>query len=64
MSIKCTQCKKKIGFCGIDCKYCGGGFCSRCIQLEIHACSGMSAKKIEEIINLGKKLPLIESKKI
>jgi hypothetical protein len=63
MPTKCKQCSKKIGFCGIHCKYCLNDFCSGCIQLEIHRCAGIAKKKEEEISNLEKKLPLVESKK-
>ncbi len=50
----CFKCKKK-GI-PIDCKYCGLGFCSRCIVLEIHECNGINLKKEDEIKDLNKRL--------
>ena len=45
----CFKCKKK-GI-PIDCKYCGLGFCSRCIVIEIHNCKGSDLKKEQELGN-------------
>ena len=46
----CLKCKKK----GIPmiCKYCNLGFCSRCILLEMHDCSGAELKKQDTLKNL------------
>ena len=63
MSVKCKKCNKKIGFFGITCKYCSSDYCSSCIQLEIHECLGIDKKRQEELSNLEKKLPLVQSKK-
>ena len=43
----CLKCKKK-GI-PIPCKYCNLSFCSRCIQLEIHNCSGSDIKKQDSL---------------
>ena len=64
MTVKCKKCNKKISICGILCKYCSFDFCTRCAQLEIHACVGIEIKRAEELSNLEKKLPVIQSKKI
>ena len=50
----CLKCKKK----GIPmiCKYCNLGFCSRCILLEMHDCSGAELKKQDTLKNLKTQL--------
>jgi predicted nucleic acid binding AN1-type Zn finger protein len=50
----CDLCKKK----GIplDCNYCRGHYCSRCINLEQHKCEGIADKKKESINNLKNQL--------
>jgi len=48
----------------LKCKECSGNFCSGCIQLEVHTCSGLENKKKEEKELLAKKLPLIIASKI
>ncbi len=54
----CLKCKKK----GIPmiCKYCNLGFCSKCILLEMHNCSGAELKKQD---NLDKLKTQLEFKK-
>lgn len=56
----CYKCKKK-GL-PIPCSYCNHGYCSGCIQLEIHKCEGLADKIENEKTNLEKKL-CIEVKK-
>lgn len=41
MKSKCHCCKKKIGVLGIHCSYCQGTYCTGCIVLEKHNCTGM-----------------------
>ena len=36
----CENCKKKCGI-PIDCAYCDGKICPKCIQLEKHTCPGI-----------------------
>ena len=43
----CDLCKKKCGV-PIDCKYCGGSFCSSCINLTKHDCQGADIKKMKQ----------------
>ena len=50
----CDLCKRK-GI-PIDCKYCEGHFCSRCINLEQHKCPGITDKKKDYIKKLEKQL--------
>jgi len=57
----CFKCKKK-GI-PIDCKYCGLGFCSRCIVIEIHQCKGSDLKKEQELKDLNKRLEFKPDKK-
>jgi predicted nucleic acid binding AN1-type Zn finger protein len=59
---RCVNCKKK-GI-PITCKYCTNGYCSSCIQLEIHKCSGIETKNNEEKTNLEKKLIRVEASRI
>ncbi len=40
--MRCKNCRKKKSIL-LECKYCNIGFCSGCIELEIHKC-----KKIDE----------------
>ena len=50
----CDFCKKK----GIpmNCNYCPGHYCSRCINLDTHECKGVSDKKEKHIKNLKNQL--------
>ena len=57
----CFKCKKK-GI-PIDCKYCGLGFCSRCIVLEIHVCECLDLKKKNSLDNLKDQLKFEKEKK-
>ena len=61
LNMPCFKCKKK-GI-PINCKYCGLGFCSRCIVLEIHECKGINLKKEDEIKDLNKRLEFKPDKK-
>ncbi|MAT63906.1 MAG: hypothetical protein CL881_08940 [Dehalococcoidia bacterium] len=51
----CENCKKKCGI-PIDCAYCDGKFCPKCIQLEKHTCPGIDVKKAKDLSNLEKKI--------
>ena len=59
---KCPTCKRKPGL--LKCKECSVMFCSGCIQLEIHACPEMSARKQALISNLESKLVKVIAPKI
>ncbi len=58
----CLKCKKK----GIPmiCKYCNLGFCSRCILLEMHDCSGAGLKKQDTLKNLKTQLEFKKPPKV
>ncbi len=58
----CLKCKKK----GIPmiCKYCNLGFCSRCILLEMHDCSGAELKKQDTLKNLKTQLEFKKPPKV
>jgi predicted nucleic acid binding AN1-type Zn finger protein len=60
--MKCQCCKKKLAM--INCKGCNSIFCSGCIQMELHSCTGLAAAKIEELRLLKERLVKIESKKL
>ena len=59
----CDQCKRK-GFLKLHCKYCSGEFCTSCILLEKHNCTGMDKKQNQEISNLRKRLVKVTMPKI
>ncbi len=58
----CLKCKKK----GIPmiCKYCNLGFCSRCILLEMHNCSGANLKKQDNLDKLKTQLEFKKTPKV
>ena len=58
----CSLCKKK-GI-PIDCKYCLGKFCSRCINLEQHNCKGIEDYKKFHRENLQKQLAFEPKSKV
>lgn len=41
MKTRCHHCRKKVGLLGLDCSYCNHKYCSRCIPLEEHECTGL-----------------------
>lgn len=51
----CERCKKKCGI-PIDCKYCEGKFCPRCLHLEKHNCPGIELKINKDLKHLEKKV--------
>ena len=53
--MKCENCKKKCSF-PVDCLYCKGKHCTRCMHLERHKCSGIESKNNKDLTNLEKKL--------
>lgn len=59
----CDQCKCK-GLLKIHCKYCTGEFCTKCILLERHNCTGLEDKHNQDISNLRKRLVKIVTPKI
>ena len=61
-SKKCQHCKKKPSL--LKCKDCSAMFCSNCIQLEIHACPQMAARKQALISNLESKLVKVVAPKL
>ena len=60
--MSCKKCSKK-GI-GINCKYCLVEYCTSCIQLEIHECTGIDNKIKDELINLKTKLEFEKDKKV
>jgi predicted nucleic acid binding AN1-type Zn finger protein len=48
----------------LPCKLCTGKFCSACIQLEIHACPELSAKKAIEREKIANANPVIVAPKV
>ena len=60
--MSCKNCKKS-GI-GINCRYCIGEYCSRCIQPEIHSCPGLGEKKANELLTLQKNLQFVKAKQI
>jgi len=46
--MRCQKCRRRMGIAGFDCKHCQGIYCSSCITLEVHACSGTAAKIAHE----------------
>jgi len=51
----CQKCKKKCGV-PIDCLYCEGSYCPRCIHLPRHECPGIQKKIEKELNHLEKKV--------
>ena len=62
LQMGCENCKRK-GI-PIECNYCPGSFCSRCICLEAHKCEGLDKKKEMSFKILEKKLIHVEAPKI
>lgn len=60
--MKCRFCKRFPAI--IDCKFCERQFCSGCIQLEIHGCENISAKKENLINELKTKLIAVKASKL
>lgn len=60
--MKCQFCKRTPAI--LDCKYCEKNFCSRCIQLELHACENMSDKKNELLDKLKTTLTVLKVSKL
>ena len=59
----CDQCKCK-GLLKLHCKYCTGEFCTKCILLERHSCTGLEDKHSQDISNLRKRLVKVVAPKI
>ena len=51
----CQRCHKKCGP-PIDCLYCKGAYCPRCLHLERHACPGIQKKIEKDLSHLEKKV--------
>ena len=60
---KCTKCAKRQKLV-MPCTSCKNKFCSMCIQLEVHACSEMSARKNLEREKLIKQNPVVIAQKV
>ena len=60
---KCTRCARRQRLV-LQCTSCTNKFCSACIQLEVHACPELSAKKMLEREKLIKTNPVVTSSKI
>ena len=60
-SIKCNNCRKKLGMMEFKCK-CELKFCSSCIQPEKHNCT--FDHRTQEINKLKEKLIKVETKKV
>lgn len=58
----CDFCKKK-GI-PIDCNYCPGKYCSRCINLEHHSCEGIEDYKQMHREKLQKQLTFVCKSKV
>lgn len=59
----CERCKKKCGV-PIECLYCKGNFCPRCIHLETHDCQGANIKKMKQLEELEKKIEFVPPPKL
>ena len=59
--MRCEACNKKC--IPINCSYCIHDYCSSCIQLEIHKCSGLTKKCKNLVENLEKSLIRVIPKK-
>jgi predicted nucleic acid binding AN1-type Zn finger protein len=60
---KCKQCARRQRLV-MPCKLCTGKFCSGCIQLEVHSCPELSAKKALELEKLSNANPVVVSSKV
>ena len=54
--MRCKNCRKKTSLNGIICKCCSFNYCTSCIQLEKHNCTGIEVKKDETLKLLEDKL--------
>ena len=61
-TMKCEWCKKTVAF--VDCKWCKKNLCTSCIQLEIHKCPELEAKKNQDRAVLVTKLPRVTGTKL
>jgi predicted nucleic acid binding AN1-type Zn finger protein len=59
----CDKCNCK-GILKLHCKYCSGEFCTSCILLENHECTGIEQKQNQELSNLRKRLVKVTTPKI
>jgi hypothetical protein len=57
-----TTCAHKNKF--LKCRCCFGNFCSKCIQLEVHACPKLAEQSQIEKENLSKKLVKVVAPKV
>ena len=60
---KCTKCARRQRLV-MPCKLCTGKYCSGCIQLEVHACPELYAKKALELEKLSNANPVVISSKV
>ncbi|NBX48793.1 hypothetical protein EBT25_02415 [bacterium] len=60
---KCNRCARRQRLI-MPCKSCTGKFCSACIQLEIHVCPELSARKQLEREKLERSNPLVTTPKL
>jgi len=60
---KCKQCARRQRLV-MPCKLCTGKFCSGCIQLELHMCPELPAKKALELERLSNANPIVMASKI
>lgn len=60
---KCKQCARRQRLV-MPCTSCSGKFCSGCIQLEIHMCPELPARKALELEKLSNANPVVVSSKI
>ena len=61
-STKCHWCKKKPYL--LKCKECFCQFCSNCIQMEVHACPNLAARKEKLLNELNSKLVKVVAPKL
>jgi predicted nucleic acid binding AN1-type Zn finger protein len=60
---KCKQCARRQRLV-MPCKLCTGKFCSGCIQLELHMCPELPAKKAFELEKLSNANPVVMASKV
>lgn len=62
-SSRCAHCARRQRLV-LACTMCQGDFCTRCLQLEAHACPKLAAKKQLEREKLAQKNPVIITSKL
>jgi len=60
---KCAKCARRQRLV-LPCTLCTGKFCPVCIQLEVHTCPELSAKKALEREKIAKGNPVVVAPKV